>query len=310
MDQGATCTEVGLSLGDDGPLSWKNPKIAISVWLIATKCGTVPHIYHFDLFTSSHFGVLKIQEGGGRHFKKSDQIGSSFWRPNGGRYVHVLFKSNRKSGTASLFMRFLPYFYFQFVSGLFSSVLRVLRCVLRTTPAPPGALPMARTSANKRSTGWSKYYQFSCLSLCAQCAVPILLSKIIIGRYYCHNWLFTDGVIKTCTKRTILKCLRKYILYLLPRRTWESEWKCQLAVNECLADCLSANKDTVQFTSDLDGSLAVDNNVNTYSCTKNTEAFPWWAVDLGQEYAVSSVTVTLPNAPGDPRNYRRSCFIH
>ena len=125
MDQGATCTEVGLSLGDDGPLSWKNPKIAISVWLIATECGTVPHIYHFDLFTSSHFGVLKIQEGGGRHFKKSDQIGSSFWRPNGGRYVHVLFKSNRKSGTASLFMRFLPYFYFRFVSGLFSSVLRV-----------------------------------------------------------------------------------------------------------------------------------------------------------------------------------------
>jgi len=78
----------------------------------------------------------------------------------------------------------------------------------------------------------------------------------------------------------------------------------------CLADCLSANKDTVQFTTDLESSLAVDNNVNTYSCTLDAEAYPWWAVDLGEVVSVGSVTVTLPNAGGDTRNYRRSCLIH
>ena len=69
----------------------------------------------------------------------------------------------------------------------------------------------------------------------------------------------------------------------------------------CLAGCLSSNKDALQFTTDLEPSLAVDNNVNTHSCTQSTEAFPWWAVDLGAEYSVLSVTVTLPNTGGDTR---------
>ena len=71
----------------------------------------------------------------------------------------------------------------------------------------------------------------------------------------------------------------------------------------CLADCLSSNKDTVEFTTDLESSLAVDSNVNTHSCTLDVEAFQWWAVDLGAEYSVLSVTVTLPNAGGGTRNF-------
>jgi len=81
-------------------------------------------------------------------------------------------------------------------------------------------------------------------------------------------------------------------------------------VDVCLADCLSSNKDTVEFTTDLESSLAVDSNVNTHSCTLSTEAFPWWAVDLGAEYYVLSVTATLPNTGSDTRNYPPSCFIH
>ena len=37
---------------------------------------------------------------------------------------------------------------------------------------------------------------------------------------------------------------------------------------------------------------ALDNNNISASCTRNTAAHPWWAVDLGQEYAVGHVIIT------------------
>jgi len=73
---------------------------------------------------------------------------------------------------------------------------------------------------------------------------------------------------------------------------------------------LSSLKEAFQITSVLAASLAVDGNVNTHSCTESNEAFPWWVVDLGAEYPILTVTVTLPNSGGDTRKYRRSCFIH
>jgi len=72
----------------------------------------------------------------------------------------------------------------------------------------------------------------------------------------------------------------------------------------CLADCLSANKDTVQISTELSASFAVDNNVLTHSCTLDGQSYPWWVVDLGEELAVGSIQITLPSVNGANRNYR------
>jgi len=63
------------------------------------------------------------------------------------------------------------------------------------------------------------------------------------------------------------------------------------------------------MTTENEASLAVDGFVNTYSCTQADEAFPWWAVDLGEPYSVDSVDITYPSVNADNRNYRRSCFV-
>jgi len=81
-------------------------------------------------------------------------------------------------------------------------------------------------------------------------------------------------------------------------------------VNARAADCLSANKHAVEITTAMPASLAVDGNENTHSCTETGDAFPWWAVDLGQDYNIASVTITFPSVNGDNRNYRSSCSIH
>jgi len=59
-----------------------------------------------------------------------------------------------------------------------------------------------------------------------------------------------------------------------------------------------------------EGSFAVDKDPSTQSCTQDNEAYPWWAVDLEEEYDVGSVVITLPAINGDNRNYRRSSFVH
>jgi len=77
------------------------------------------------------------------------------------------------------------------------------------------------------------------------------------------------------------------------------------------ADCLSSNKATVQISDELSGSLAVDDDINTHSCTDDAAPFPWWAVDLGEDYTVTGVTVTLPNVRGIARElnyYHLSTF--
>jgi len=70
---------------------------------------------------------------------------------------------------------------------------------------------------------------------------------------------------------------------------------------------LSSNRNAVQLSVQTGGeaTLAVDNNVNTFSCTEDDQAFPWWVVDLGAEYTVGSVEITLPSSSGDDRNYQR-----
>jgi len=70
---------------------------------------------------------------------------------------------------------------------------------------------------------------------------------------------------------------------------------------------LSSNRNAVQLSVQTGGeaTLAVDNNVNTFSCTEDDQAFPWWVVDLGAEVLVGSVVITLPTSDADDRNYQR-----
>ena len=84
----------------------------------------------------------------------------------------------------------------------------------------------------------------------------------------------------------------------------------RLCVHACFADCVSDNKDAVQSTERDAASLAVDGNANTYSCTLDARSYPWWVVDLGQDYSIISVEVTLPNVGGDDRNYHSLCSAY
>jgi len=56
----------------------KNRHISGTVWPIATKFGRVIHIDSLDPSALQHFGILKIQDGGRRHFEKFKNTGSSF----------------------------------------------------------------------------------------------------------------------------------------------------------------------------------------------------------------------------------------
>jgi len=72
-------------------------------------------------------------------------------------------------------------------------------------------------------------------------------------------------------------------------------------------DCLSSNGNAVQLSVQTGGeaALALDNDINTFSCTDDDQAFPWWVVDLGAEIMVASVEITLPTSDADDRNYQR-----
>jgi len=73
---------------------------------------------------------------------------------------------------------------------------------------------------------------------------------------------------------------------------------------------LALNGAALEITEELAASLAVDGDVNTHSCTQDTDPQPWWAVDLGQQYSIDSVTITLPSVSGNQRNCHSLCFIH
>ena len=66
---------------------------------------------------------------------------------------------------------------------------------------------------------------------------------------------------------------------------------------------LALDKTAREISVDEPASFAVDGDVDTYSCTMATAGIPWWAVDLGQDYNIGRVIITLPNAAGDKRNY-------
>ena len=70
---------------------------------------------------------------------------------------------------------------------------------------------------------------------------------------------------------------------------------------------MSSNRNAVQLSGQTGGeaTLAVDDYVNTFSCTDDDQAFPWWVVDLGAEVMVASVRITLPTSDADDRNYQR-----
>ena len=83
-------------------------------------------------------------------------------------------------------------------------------------------------------------------------------------------------------------------------------------MNAHLAVNLALDKATFQRHTYISlASHAVDGDNNTASCAREyRQGQPWWAVDLGQEYDISSVIIIAPDVNGDKRNYRRSCFIH
>jgi len=88
-----------------------------------------------------------------------------------------------------------------------------------------------------------------------------------------------------------------------------SECERNLNVHVCLADNLAFQKPSLEITTVISADKGNDGLESTYSCTNDAEAFPWWAVDLEQEYYVSTVALTLPNAGADTCNYRHYCFI-
>ena len=82
------------------------------------------------------------------------------------------------------------------------------------------------------------------------------------------------------------------------------------SVNGRFADNLAHGRDAREIDVDRPASSAVDGNTNTYSCTLDNTAFPWWAVDLGTKYHIGSVVVTLTHVGGaENRNYRLSCKL-
>ena len=72
-------------------------------------------------------------------------------------------------------------------------------------------------------------------------------------------------------------------------------------------DCVSSNGNSVQLSVQTggDAALALDNDINTFSCTDDDQALPWWVVDLGAHYTLASVHITLPTSDADDRNYQR-----
>ena len=75
------------------------------------------------------------------------------------------------------------------------------------------------------------------------------------------------------------------------------------------AECISDGKEAVEITEEIEAGLAVDGNVNTHSCTTDARSRPWWSVNLGEEYSILKISVTLPNEGGDTCNYCTTCFI-
>jgi len=77
-------------------------------------------------------------------------------------------------------------------------------------------------------------------------------------------------------------------------------------------DCVSSNGNAVQLSvrTGAEATLALDNDVNTFSCTDDDQAFPWWLVDLGAEVMVASVQITLPTSNADDRNYINHLLTH
>jgi len=73
---------------------------------------------------------------------------------------------------------------------------------------------------------------------------------------------------------------------------------------------LALNKATSQVSTFPNGfaSKAVDGRQDTISCTLWDELHPWWSVDLGAAYDVSSVTVTN-DFSAVYGNYRRTHYI-
>jgi len=59
-----------------------------------------------------------------------------------------------------------------------------------------------------------------------------------------------------------------------------------------------------------EASAAVDGDLTTSSCTSNTLGYPWFAVDLGLSYYISSITIAAPHtSTSSYRNCRPSCRL-
>jgi len=72
---------------------------------------------------------------------------------------------------------------------------------------------------------------------------------------------------------------------------------------------LALGKTAVQIATTMSATNAVDSDTTTMSCTDELRGQPWWAVDLGQEYSIDKVVITMPHDNTIARNCPSS-FIH
>ena len=79
-----------------------------------------------------------------------------------------------------------------------------------------------------------------------------------------------------------------------------------------VADNLALHKTATQISTYISpAGAAVDGVFNTAACTDDDMEYPWWAVDLGHDYDISSVTITLPETNGPFHKHGSShCFIN
>jgi len=88
-----------------------------------------------------------------------------------------------------------------------------------------------------------------------------------------------------------------FVHIYVPRHTLDGDC---LATGHVAVDvALGKEAEAISEVSGQPASAAVDGEVATESCTEDDAEEPWWAVDLGQQYDIVSVKITVPDSASD-----------
>jgi len=100
-------------------------------------------------------------------------------------------------------------------------------------------------------------------------------------------------------------------LYLCAQTYFGLQMKSIRLVTGHVVEDVALNKEARQISTYISpAGAAVDGEVSTASCTEDDVEYPWWAIDLGQDYDITSIKVTVPESTNDIYcNYRKSCFV-